>query len=384
MDVNRYRTEEFPVSGGLVYLNHAGVSPIPVRTATRGVAQIREYLNFGAYNLRGWIEISEECRKRFATLIGATPEEVAFVKNTSEGLSFVAGGLQWEEGDNVITTAVEFPANLYPWMALKDKGVEVRLARPTPEGRIDEDELLSMADERTKLIALSSVEFVNGYRLDLEKIGKFCREHEIYFCVDAIQSLGVIPMDVERYHIDFLAADGHKWLLSIEGIGGFFVSSRVIDRLRPIEYGWHSVVKRFDFENPDFTLDRTAKKFEPGSFNVLSIAMFSESLGLILEVGVENIQERVFSLVDHLASKIEGDWEVLTPMGEGERSGIFTFRVPGIDGKELWKKLLEKDVVVSPRGGGIRVSPHFYNTPEELDRFLELTRETVRELRAGG
>ncbi len=368
------------MSGGLIYLNHAGVSPIPVRSATKGVEQIREYLNFGAYNLRGWIEISETCRERFARLIGARPDEVAFVKNTSEGLSFVAGGIDWKPGDNLVTISVEFPANIYPWLALEEKGVEVRLVEPEEDGTIDENKLISAADEKTRLISVSSVQFVNGYRLDLEKIGAFCRENGIFFCVDAIQSLGVIPMDVEKYNIDFLAADGHKWLLSIEGIGGFYVSSRVMDRINPIEYGWHSVKKRFEFEAIDFSLDDTARKFEPGSFNVLSIAMFSESLNLILEVGVERIRDRVFQLTEYLIDSLDDSWELISPTDQESRSGIITFRIPGVDGKTLWKKLLERKVVVSPRGGGIRVSPHFYNTEEELDRFLELTREAAEEI----
>jgi selenocysteine lyase/cysteine desulfurase len=379
MDVEKYRNDEFPVSQNLIYMNHAGVSPIPVRSATAGVAQLREYLTSGAYNLRGWQDVSNAGRGLFARLVGASPLEVAFVKNTSEGLSFVAGGLSWEEGDNVVTTSYEFPANLYPWLALEERGVEVKMVDPE-EGKVPKEALLSAVDENTRLIAVSSVEFINGFSHDLKGIGRFCREEGIYFCVDGIQSLGVIPMSVEDYYIDFLAADGHKWLLSIEGIGCLYVSKRVMEKLRPIEYGWHSIRNRFDFETIDFTLDGSAKKFEPGSFNALSIAVFSASLTLIEELGVIEIQKRITGLVDYLVERLDPSWPLLTSLEPGERSGILTFQVPRVDNKELCKRLHKKKVVLSNRGGGIRVSPHFYNTEAEIDTFLTLLKETIEEV----
>jgi cysteine desulfurase/selenocysteine lyase len=379
MDIERIREAEFPVTKNLIYLNHAGVSPIPVRAATGGVKQLREYLSYGAYNPRGWKDISDRGRWLFAKLIGSSPEEVAFVKNTSEGISFIAGGFPWVEGTNVVTTTYEFPSNLYPWLALREKGVEVRMVAPE-EGRVPAEKIFDAVDSNTTLISISSVEFINGFRHDLARVGDYCRKRDIYFFVDAIQSLGVIPMDVEEYNIDFLAADGHKWLLSIEGIGCLFVSRRVIDMIRPIEYGWHSVKGRFDFERIDFTLDETAKKFEPGSFNVLSIAVLNNSLELIHDLGVHALWKRIKELGDYLFRKIEPSWKVITPLAEMERSGIFTFIIPGVDPQALWKKLLEKKVVVSPRGGGIRVSPHFYNTFDEIDLFLERVRESIREI----
>lgn len=379
MDIDRIRDREFPVTKELIYLNHAGVSPIPTRAATGGVEQLREYLNYGAYNPRGWKEISDRGRGLFAKLIGSSPDEVAFVKNTSEGISFIAGGISWVDGTNIVTTAYEFPANVYPWLALEERGVEVRMVSPVG-GRVPAEKIFDAVDRRTTLVSISSVEFINGFRHDLARLGEFCRKRNILFFVDAIQSLGVIPMDVEEYNIDFLAADGHKWLLSIEGIGCLFVSRRVMDMIRPIEYGWHSVKNRFDFERIDFTLDETAKKFEPGSFNTLSISVFNKSLELIDDTGVHAINEQVNNLIDYLFQKIEPPWEVITPPEENERSGIFTFIIPGVDPQILWKKLLEKKVVASPRGGGIRVSPHFYNSYDDIEIFLERLRESIAEI----
>lgn len=379
MDIESIRNEEFPVCKNLIYLNHAGVSPIPVRAATRGVSQIREYLNFGAFDLRAWIDISNDTRRTFARLAGATEDEIAFIKNTSEGLSFIAGGLTWVNGDNIVTTSYEFPANIYPWLALKERGVEVRMVEPEM-GRVPAEKIFQAVDGNTRLISISSVEFINGFRHDLERMGAFCRKKGILFCVDAIQSLGVVPMDVEAFNIDFLAADGHKWLLSIEGIGCLYVSNRVMERLKPIEFGWHSVKNRFQFESIDFELDTTARKYEPGSFNLLSISTFNGSLNLIEEIGVVAIQERVLHLLNYLREMFEPSWELLSSMKDEERSGILTFRIPGIDGKQLNKALHERKVVASARGGGIRVSPHFYNTREEMDAFIELLRESIKEL----
>lgn len=379
MDVTRFREREFPVTKNVVYLNHAGVSPIPVRAATAGVGKLREYMNFGAFNPGGWLEISDRGRKLFSDLIGSQPEEVAFIKNTSEGISYIAGGLPWEDGDNIVTTAYEFPSNIYPWLALKERGVEVRLI-PPEEGRVPPGKIFDAVDGNTRLVSLSSVEYINGFRHDLSVIGKYLRKRDVLFFVDAIQSLGIIPMDVEEFKIDFLAADGHKWLLSIEGIGCLYISRRVMDMIRPIEFGWHTVRNRFEFEVIDFTLDGTAKKFEPGSLNVLSIAVFNKSLELIHEVGVDVIGERVQVLVDYLFQRIDSRFHVITPRNEKERSGIFTVIVPGSDPMALWKKLLGKKVVASPRGGGIRLSPHFYNTHEELDLFLEHLRDSIKEL----
>ncbi|MFH1625008.1 MAG: aminotransferase class V-fold PLP-dependent enzyme [Pseudomonadota bacterium] len=312
-------------------------------------------------------------------MIGASKDEIAFIKNTSEGLSFVAGGLPWSAGDNVITTSYEFPSNLYPWLSLETKGVEVRLLSPK-DGRVPAEKIFDAADGRTRLITISSVEFINGFRHDLGRIGGFCKKKGILFCVDAIQSLGVIPINVKDCNIDFLAADGHKWLLSIEGIGGFYISRDMMDRLIPIEYGWHSVRNPLEFEKIDFTLDPTARRYEPGSFNLLSISILASSLELTLQTGIEKIYERVIGLIDHLLRLLDPSWKVISPLAEGERSGILTFTIPGVNPRDLSRKLLEKKVVVSARGGGIRVSPHFYNTHEELERFAELLKESISEL----
>lgn len=331
-----------------------------------------------------WLEESNETRTRFAALIGASSDEIAFIKNTSEGLSIVAAGFPWKTGDNLVTSDVEFPSNIYPWLRLESRGVEVRMVK-SREGRIPREDLFASCDGKTRMIALSSVEFANGYRNDLAPIGEFCRKQGIFFCVDAIQSLGVLPIDVKSCGIDALAADGHKWLLAPEGIGGFYLSREVLEMVEPVVLGWHSVRNRFDFETYDFRLAPDARRFEPGSFNMVGISAFGASLGLLLEVGVERIWERVRRLTDRVIESAErARYEVISPRNPEDRSGIVTFRVPGADPQALWKSLLARGVVCSPRLGGIRVSPHFYNTPEEIERFFAILAEEISVGRGTG
>ena len=382
IDVTPYRESEFPVTRRLLYLNHAGVSPIPARTAAAGAAVLEMFRDEGAFRPRRWLEILDEARGRFARLVGADPDEVAFVKNTSEGVSLVAAGFPWKEGDNVVTADVEFPSNVYPWKRLEARNVEVRMVRAA-EGRVRKEDVSAACDGKTRLVALSSVEFGNGFRNDLSGIGEYCQRQGIFFFVDAIQSLGVIPMDVKAFGIDALAADGHKWLLAPEGAGGFYISRDVMEMIEPVLLGWHSVRNRFDFERYDLTLSPDARRFEPGTPNTAGVAAFGASLGLLLEVGVDRIWERVRRLTEGaIAKAVQAGYEVLTPRHPEERSGIVTFRVPGADPAALWKALMGRDAVAAARFGGIRISPHFYNTAEEIDRFFGIVAEETARLAA--
>jgi cysteine desulfurase/selenocysteine lyase len=247
---------------------------------------------------------------------------------------------------------------------------------PARDGRVKKEDLFAACDGKTRLIALSSVEFTNGYRNDLSGIGEYCQHHGIFFCVDGIQSVGALPMDVKAFGVDALSADGHKWLLAPEGIGGFYISRDVMEMVEPVILGWHSVRNRFDFENYDFRLSPDARRFEPGSMNTVGLAAFNASLDLLLSVGVDRIWERVRRLTEFVLAKARGEgYEVISPDHPEERSGIVTFRVPGTDNAALWKSLLARRAVCSHRAGGIRVSPHFYNTPEEIDRLFSVIRE---------
>jgi len=384
IDVGPIRAAEFPVTAEHLYFNHAAVSPIPACAAEAGIREFRRCRDEGAWMVSKWGELAHETRGRFAQIVGASPEEVAFVKNTSDGLSIVAAGFPWKEGDNLVTANGEFPSNIYPWMRLRSRGVEMRMVAPR-EGRVRKEDLFTACDGKTRLITLSSVEFANGYRNDLSKIGEFCQKHGIFFCVDGIQSVGVLPMDVKAFGIDALSADGHKWLLSPEGIGGFYISHDVMEMVEPVILGWHSVKNRFDFENYDFRLSPDARRYEPGSINTAALAAFNASMGLLSSLGMDRIWERVRRLTEHVLERARGEgYEILTPCDPEERSGIVTFRVPGVDNAALWKALHSRKALCSPRAGGIRLSPHFYNTPDEVDRMFALIREERNRLSQGG
>lgn len=366
--------EEFPVTRKWIYFNHAGVAPIPLRTSTAIEAAAQEAATHGACLYDRWMEQVEGVRRQCAGLIGADHQEIAFVKNTSHGLSLVANGLPWKRGDNILTVEGEFPSNIYPWMNLQDRGVELRIVAPR-EGRVFLEDLERALDRKTRLLTISSVEFGTGFRNDLDFIGRLCREKGILFCVDAIQSLGALPMDVKRCQVDFLAADGHKWLLAPEGQGFFYCAREQLDFLRPALLGWNSVRRPRDFSHYDFTLRSDAQRFEEGTWNFFGTRALGASLELLLEIGVEKIQERVLGLTDKIVEGLqERGFAVRSPRGTGEKSGIVSFK-PKKQAEAVHAALMKKGVASAARDGGLRVSPHFYNSEEEIDRFFVLLEE---------
>jgi len=377
MDIEKIR-KEFPVAEHRLFMDHARVAPLPRPVQAAITAFAADACEQGTAHYPEWIREIETVRSRFARLINAETEEVAFVKNTSEGLSIVANGIDWKEGDNVVIPDIEFPANVYPWMNLKRRGVEVRFVKAV-RGRVPFEQITAQVNARTRVLSISSVEFNSGFRNDLKRIGNFCKEKNIYFCVDAIQSLGVIPMDVKEFNIDFLAADGHKWMLSVEGLGGFYISKRVLDDIHPAVVGWDSVINSADYGNYDFTLKPDAGRFEEGSVNTVGIYAFGAALALLEEAGIETIQQRVLSLGDHIIDHLkQRKLKILSSIEPGERSGSVCF-AGDMDYKQLASYLTEHHVIVSVRDHFVRLSPHFYNTEDEIDRFFALLDEFLNQ-----
>lgn len=363
--------QEFSVVKNRIFFDHAKVSPLPMRVREAVTEFVNDTSSFGTANYSDWMARVESVRASFAKLIHADPGEVAFVKNTSEGISIVANGIDWKPGDNVVIPDIEFPANVYPWWNLKRLGVETRLVHAV-DGRVLFDDLVACVDKRTRVVSISSVECNSGFRTDLNRIGSFCRDKGILFCVDAIQSLGVLPMNVKRDHIDFLSADGHKWLMSVEGLGGFYISSEALEAIRPTVVGWNSMVNPLDFMNYDFTLRPDAGRFEEGSFNTMSIQAFGAALSLFHEVGVNNIEQRIMSLGDKILGELQRrNLKVLNSVVQEERSGIISF-TGEMDLKKLSDFMAESQVSLTVRDGMVRLSPHFYNSENEIDRFFDL------------
>lgn len=356
---------EFPVTGKYIYLDHAGVAPISLRVRSAVELFLAESAGGGAFHYPKWAQRVVDIRRSCGRLINAEPEELAFVKSTSHGLSIVARGLDWKQGDNVLVYEKEFPSNLYPWLQLQKKGVEIRVI-PSRNNRIAVEDIERLIDPGTRLLAISSVQFSNGFRIDLRRVGEFCHARNILLCVDAIQSLGVIPMDVREYRIDFLAADAHKWLLGPEGVGLFYCARERVELLDPPLIGWKSVVNEFDFDHPDLRLKSNALRFEEGSMNLMGIIGLGAALDLLFEVGIAAIEQRVLDLGEVIIREAEKrGYSILTPKAREERGGNITFSIPS-DPVRMRDALREKGIMVNARGGGLRVSPHFYNTWEEL------------------
>jgi len=364
---------EFPHPADLVYLNHAAVAPWP-RRARDAVARFAdENLSEGARHYPRWLTVERRLREQLQVLINApAAEDVALLKNTSEGLSLVAYGLPWQPGDNVVTSDQEFPSNRIVWESLARQGVALR--RATLEGDDPEAALLALVDDRTRLLTISSVQYASGLRMDLERLGSACRERGVLFCVDAIQSVGALPMDVQAARIDFLVADGHKWMLGPEGLALFYCRPELRPRLALQQYGWHMVAHRGDYDRRDWEAAEDATRFECGSPNMLGIHALDASLSLLLEVGMDRVSAALLEKSAYLSERIAGlpGYRVVSATDAARRSGIVTFAREGIDPAALYRHLMDRGVVCAQRGGGVRFSPHFYTPVERLDRALEL------------
>ncbi|KAA3626660.1 MAG: aminotransferase class V-fold PLP-dependent enzyme [Proteobacteria bacterium] len=374
-----YRSE-FPHEQGLIYLNHAAVAPWPQRAADAVARFAAENAHSGSWNYRRWEATEQQLRERLQRLLNAaSSDDIALVKNTSEALSFVAYGLDWAPGDNVVTCIEEFPSNRWVWQSLERFGVETRLAAIT-ECDDPEAALFGLVDERTRLISVSAVQYGTGLRMALERIGTFCRDNEVLFCIDAIQQLGALPFDVQRYQADFVAADGHKWMLGPEGIGVFWVRPDLRERLRLTEVGWHSAEQIVDYTQMEWTLARTAKRFECGSPNMLGIHALNASLELIEEIGMREIANNILkntSLLIELINNTEG-FSLLTPAETDRHAGIVTFGHRELSPRRLCAQLKERRVLCAPRGGGVRFSPHFYTSVSELRQAWSFVQELAK------
>lgn len=365
--------QEFSLLESIIYLNHAAVSPWPNRTVAEITRFAHENATQGSKYYPRWVEHETTLREQLQQLINAdSVREIALLKNTSEALSVVAAGLPWQPGDSIVSAKGEFPSNRIVWQALKSKGVELRLADISGEN--PEEALLKLVDKNTRLLAVSSVQYTTGLQLDLLRIGEFCRANNILFCVDAIQSIGALPFDVQAIHADFVMADGHKWMLGPEGLALFYCREELLEALTLHQYGWHMTDTFTDFDNDNWKPVNTARRFECGSPNMLGIHALSASLSLLLEVGMEAVQARVLENTQLLFDYINNTETLvlLSDTREGRYSGIVTFRHHTVDNDTLFKWLTENEVQCAQRGGGIRFSPHFCTPREKILRAVEI------------
>jgi cysteine desulfurase / selenocysteine lyase len=365
-----YRNE-FPVTKELIYLNHAAVAPLCRRSAEAMKWLADDAMQFGSLHYDKWLATYDGLRAAAARLINAEPGEIAIVKNTSEGVATVALGIDWRAGDRIVAFKEEFPANYFPWLKLAEKGVEITwLSIYDPLDRIAE------AVPGARLLAISYVNYLSGYRVDLDAIGKLCRQHNCFFFVDAIQGMGAFAIDVRRSHIDALAADGHKWMLGPEGNGVLYVRRERLDEIEPAEFGWTNVANYADYASRDMALRSDAGRYECGTLNTIGCFGQRAALEFLLEIGVDEIERAVTALVDQLNGGVrERGYEVMVERTPATGSGIVSFRHPIIDSRMVVSKLREARITAAPRQGWIRTSPHFYLSPDDIARVLDVLPE---------
>jgi len=365
---------EFPLTDELIYLNHAAVAPWPKRTGEAVIKFAEQNTRYGSHFYLDWMKKENELRSQLQALLNApSADDIALVKNTSEALSFVAYGLPWQAGDNIVSSNQEFPSNRLPWESLANQGVEFRQA-DLASAETPEDALFALVDNNTRLLTISSIQFASGLRMDLERIGEFCKQHDILFCIDAIQSLGAVQFDVRAYHADFVMADGHKWMFGPEGLGVFYTTPEARDKLKLTQYGWHMMKDTHNYENKPWEVHPTARRFECGSPNMLSIHALSASLSLLLETGMAAVEALVFEKSDYIKEAVakNDQLSLLSQQQNLLKSGIVTFKHQTITNDILYNHLQKNSVVCALRGGGIRFSAHFYNTFDEIDRAFAI------------
>lgn len=368
--------DEFMQASDLCYLNHAAVAPWPRRSAQAVQRFCEENVTLGARDYPEWMKVEQRLRERLAELLNApSNDDIALVKNTSEALSFVAFGLSWDVGDQIVISDEEFPSNRIVWEALHPQGVEVvkvSLAGDDPEAA-----LLDACGPRTRLMSISAVQFASGLRLDCARLGAGCRDRGVLFCIDAIQQLGAQPFDVQAYDCDFAMADGHKWLLGPEGLGVFYCRAELRGQLKLNEYGWHMLEHMGDYGRTDWEPAHSARRFECGSPNMLGAMALEASLSLLQEVGMEEvgalIEQRIQWLHDGLGA-LPGI-RFHSPLEPARRAGILSFSIDGVDSRQLHADLMQAQVVCIPRGNGVRLSPHFYTPQQVISTALSRVRQ---------
>ena len=358
--------DEFPVAKTLIYLNHAAVAPLCRSSAEAMKWLADDACQNGSLHYDIWMDAYSGLRSATARLINATPEEIAIVKNTSEGIATVALGLAWKPGDRVVAFKEEFPANYYPWLRLEPRGVQL-----TWLSIYDPLEKIAEAVQGARLLAISYVNYLSGHRVDLRAIGELCQRAGCFYFVDAIQGMGAFPLDVEACHIDALAADGHKWMLGPEGNGVLYIRKKWLDAIEPVEFGWTNPAGFNDYSSRDMTLRPDAGRYECGTLNTIGCFGQRASLELLLKVGIDQVSAAIWARAHQLALGVKAKgYELFLEHTEQAGSGIVSFRHPTVDCRMIVSDLKRQKITAAPRQGWVRMSPHFYNSAAAIDEVL--------------
>jgi cysteine desulfurase / selenocysteine lyase len=362
----------FPITNRYVYLNHASVSPLSLPVRNGMAAALDGVSQYADRKFEEWEKTTSMARCAAARLVNAAPHQIGFLRNTSEALSVVANGIQWRAGENVVSSSAEFPANIYPWSRLQTIGVELRLQKAR-HGFVDTDDLLSLVDEKTRVVAISWVQFSSGQRLDLKRIGQFCRERNILHVVDAVQGLGGLRLDVERDFVDAFAASGHKYLLGPKGVGLLYISDRALEKVTPTVVGWTAVKNYHDYLIHELDFRDGAARFEGGTLNEVGICGLGQAIELFLQIGTVNIESHLLGLNRYLSCKLEErGYHLWSDERADGQSAIVVFESPDKAAEDICRLLASENVIISARLGKLRVAPHFYNSREDIDRMLDV------------
>jgi selenocysteine lyase/cysteine desulfurase len=365
--------ELFPTTRRYNYLNHAAVSPLPLPTLLAVEGQLKDVQENGSVNFQDWLDTKEEARRLLAALLGARPEQIAFMRNTSDALSTVANGLNWRQGDNIVTFRGEFPSNIYPWLRIRDvMGVEVRMCEER-DGRVDFGDLSKLVDRKTRIVAISHVQFASGFRTDLARLGQLVRQQDALLVVDAIQALGVIPIDVEAELVDVAAGGSHKWLLAPEGVGYLYLSDRARERIQPTLVGWVSVPQPEDFQNFDQGWNKGTLAWETGTGAAALLYGLKASLELLTALGVAQNARYLEELTDDLCDRLRSaPYEVVSSRLAHEKSQIVCIRAEGgMSAMALYVHLKKQNIITAPRGDRLRIAPHVYSTHDEIEGLID-------------
>jgi selenocysteine lyase/cysteine desulfurase len=360
----------FPyLKNGIIYFNHASTAPISIKVKERIDDFIRERSEEALDDYWAFKSVANETKAMIGEMINCSDDRVAFLDNTTNGIIWLAQGVDWEPGDRIILNDVEFPANVYPFLQLKEKGVEIDIIKST-NGIVTAEEVIDAIQPKTKLISISFVQFLSGYRIDLEKIGKVCKEKRIIFSVDAIQGLGAVRLDVEKFNIDFLANGTQKWLLGLQGLAFIYVRKELQDKMKSAPIGWLAVKDAWNLLDFDLTTKDTAERFQPGTLNNLGIYAFNSSMKLFNEFGFDVIEKQILSNSKYFIEELAkiGYKSPLISFPEMHLSGIVSFKSE--NAQKIFDILSQEKIVCSLREGYIRFAPHFYNTREEIDRVV--------------
>lgn len=362
----------FPATRECIYLNSAAVAPLPTPTIDAVISQMRDVSSSGSAHYSDWVATKHRARSLIAEMLNVSPENVAFMRNTSDGFASVASGLTWRAGDNIVTFEREFPANYYAWRQARDRfGVELRLC-PERDGRIDIAEFISLIDSRTRLAAISAVQFSSGFRADLERIGRAARAVDALFAVDIIQGFGAMGFDLPALGVDIASGASHKWLCSPEGCGILYLSERARERIAPVFVGWISVESPWDFDDREQPFKPNTLAWESGTGPASLFYGLEQSLLMLKSVGLGRIEAYLGDLSDYLCDSLGGKgYDFVSSRAPGEKSQIVCLiHQNGLDCGTIAARLMDEKIIVSPRGDRLRIAPHFFNNSEDIDALI--------------